>query len=123
MIWLYIILANLLVQIPNIIAIKYFGHSMTLKDAFKLASFTIPIGFFASTCFTLYFSRASELLSYPIMNLINIGVNVLVGFLVGFFVLKSTDGHWIDYIGVCFILSGVLMIIYKARILSFIGML
>jgi hypothetical protein len=118
MTWFYIILANLLVQIPNILAIRLFGHDITYMSAIKLGFCVIPIGFIASICFTLYFTRSTATIDYAIVNMINIGINIIIAFCVGIFILKSNQLHWLDYAGVIFIVVGIIIIIFKNTILK-----
>jgi hypothetical protein len=113
MIILYIFLANILIQIPNVIGILYFTDRLSISNIALINLCAIPISFVASCLFVLYYMKGISAFSYPILVLMNVGATLFVGFIVGIFILKNQTFSVHDFIGFGLISIGALVIIFK----------
>lgn len=110
-------MANLLIQVPNIIGILYFSDNMTMATVAKINIITLPLSFTASCLFVMYFMKGVANFSYPILVLMNICATLFVGIIIGVFVLKNQTFNVLDIVGFFIILIGILIIIFKDSLL------
>lgn len=113
---LYIFMANLLIQIPNVIGILYFSDRMTFSNIALINICAIPVSFFASCLFVLYYMKGISTFSYPMLVLMNVGATLFVGFVIGIFILKNQTFSINDLIGFGLITIGALIIIFKKTV-------
>lgn len=116
MIFFYLFLANLLVQIPNVIGILYFSNKMTTTNMIYLSLATFPVVLGGSFLFILYYMKGSFSFSYPMLVIFNVGITIFVGFLMGVFVLKNQTYSIYDLIGFTLIALGVLLVVFKKQL-------
>lgn len=114
---LYVLLANILVQIPNIVALLYFSDKNTFNNIIWVNFITLPFLFGASCLFVLYYIKGSLIFSYPMLVLMNIGVTLFVGFILGLFVLKNQTFSLNDFFGFILIIAGILIVVLKKKVI------
>lgn len=118
--FLWLVVATVFVQVPNLLGIQsqHEDGVLTLVDALKIAAFTIPLTFIATTGFTIYYGRGNQFFSYPAMVIYaHIGA-LAVGILIQVFILKAKETNAIELAGLAICVVGLAISIYSKEVLE-----
>jgi len=122
MCFIWLIVATVFVQIPNLLGIEnqHQDGVLTFIDAVKIAAFTIPLTFVATTGFTLYYGRGDQYFNYPAMVIYaHIGALGL-GILIQVFILKAKETNAVELAGLGICLAGLLISIYSKELMGLV---
>jgi hypothetical protein len=120
LVWFSIVIATLSIQIPNIWAIKKFEESPSFLTAFYIGLFCIPFGIISTTFYSYYYGFGFQKFSYPILIISAMAFSLLTSFFVQSFILKNKTIIFADYISIFFVISGLMVMIYRTEITQFI---
>jgi hypothetical protein len=111
----FIVLASLLIQIPNIFAMKYLSSSQSSFYALKIAFMTLPTSFIATYAYSMYYGTGISKISYPSLQIIAFGFSMILSIFVHFIFFKNKDIQVLEIIGMIFILIGITLILFKDK--------
>ena len=116
--FIWLLVATIFVQVPNLLGIQnqHQDGVLTFIDAVKIAAFTIPVTFAATTGFTLYYGRGDQYFSYPGMVIYAHICALIVGVLIQVFLLKAKQTNLIEILGLGLCLTGLVISIYSKEI-------
>lgn len=119
-IWLAI--ATVFVQIPNLLGIQGQQEDgvLTLVDALKIATMTIPLTFISTTGFTVFYGRGDQYFNYPAMVIYAHVAALLVGILIQVFLLKAKEVNFVEITGLVICVAGLAISIYSKEVLALI---
>lgn len=119
--WISIILATLIVQIPNIWAIQIFEKDPSFKQALIVGVWFIPFSIFSTAFFAYYYGMAfHKHISYPVIAVAAYGVSMVCSIVIQQFILKNKTILTVDYVGMFFMILGLLIIIFRTNINNWI---
>jgi drug/metabolite transporter (DMT)-like permease len=111
---IFIFLASIAIQVPNILAMKYFlGESSMSIKALKISLYTIPFSIIVSYSYAMFYGEGISKLSYPTLQVIAFSGMLIMSMLVQAFLLKNKDIQASELIGMLFVLVGISIIIFK----------
>lgn len=110
MIVIFALMAAMVTQTSNFIAVKLFDPSEPLLSALKIAVFTLPLAFMTTIFFNIYYGSGHLSFSYATLNVIAIGLAICFGFVVHL-MLGSKPISSYELIGCGFIIAGAALII------------
>ena len=113
MLFLFVVIATVFIQIPNVLAIKAFDGDPSFKHIFMLTLICLPATFFSSLFFNLYYGKGYEFYSYPVIAVMAYGTGLITTSLVQVFVLKSKTLNPYEIIGGLIIMFGIALIVSK----------
>lgn len=120
--FIWLVVATVFVQVPNLLGIEnqHEDGLLTLVDALKIAAFTLPLTFIATTGFTLYYGRGDQYFSYPAMVIYAHICALMIGILIQVFLLKNKETNIVEItgLGICFL--GLVISIYSKEVLALI---
>lgn len=119
--FIWLIIATILVQIPNLLGIQSQHEDGVLKvmDAIKIAAITVPATFTATTGFTLFYGRGEQYFSYSSMVIYAHVVALAVGILIQVYLLKNRETNVIELVGLGLGLVGIVIAVYSKDILNY----
>lgn len=106
-IFISIMLATLCIQIPNIWAIEYFKIHSDISGAIKIAAYTLPAGFLATTGYVYFYGKGAMLISYPVLVIIAYGVSLITACLLQVIIFRNFEFSPPELLGASFILIGL----------------
>lgn len=113
-IWLSLFFATLIIQLPNLYAIKIFEKDPSLKQCFIIGLYFLPLSIISTAFFSYYYGMASNNnISYPVIAVSAVGLNMLFSFLIHHFLLHNKEILFIDYIGIFALSLGIFIIIFR----------
>lgn len=115
-IYISILLATVLVQIPNVIAVGKIDNSSTLGSCIWIALMSAPISVAATTFFSYYYGKGTASMSYPALSTMALGLSLITSMCVHGFILKSKPISVFDTLGVSMIVIGFLVINFQSRL-------
>lgn len=118
--FLWLALATLFVQVPNLLGIheQHQDGVVSLVDALKIAGMTLPLIFMATTGFAIYYGRGEKFFSYPAMVIYAHICALIIGILIQVFILKVKETNAVELIGVGICLAGLGISIYSKEIMA-----
>lgn len=121
--FLWLLVATVFVQVPNLLGIhdQHQDGALTVLDAAKIAAVTVPLTFFATLGFTLYYGRAERFFSYPAMVIYAHIAALIVGILIQVFILKAKQTNLVELAGLVICVGGLLISVYSKNILHWLG--
>lgn len=118
MLWIYITIATLAIQIPNIWAIQKFNEEPSFKTTLYIALACLPASFIANVCYSNYYGNGFFKYSYPNLAVIAYGFSFFIAFVVQFFILKSKELHTIDFISFFIVFLGIGLSIFRENFIK-----
>lgn len=120
--FVWLVVATVFVQVPNLLGIHDHQQDGALDvwTALKIALFTIPLTFIATTGFTLYYGRAEQHFSYPAMVIYAHVAALVIGIIIQVGILKSKETNVLEIAGLCICMFGLVISIYSKPILSWL---
>lgn len=118
--FLWLILATLCVQVPNLLGIhqQHQDGLVSLVEAMKIAGMVLPLIFIATTGFTIYYGRGEKFFSYPAMVIYAHICALIVGILIQVIILKAKETNVVELVGIGVCIAGLMMSIYSKQILA-----
>lgn len=110
MVVIYALMAAIVTQTSNLIAVKLFDLNQPVFSALKIACYTLPLAFMATIFFNMYYGSGHSSFSYSTLNVIAIALSVSIGVLVHL-ILGSKPLSFYEIIGCSFIVIGVAVIV------------
>jgi drug/metabolite transporter (DMT)-like permease len=95
--------------------INYFSTSPEWRSAFVIALACIPASVIATACYSYYYGKGYELLSYPIMSVMAYGFSLLTSLAVQTLILRSKTIQPYEIAGSLLIISGLLLIVFLKK--------
>lgn len=119
-IWLTLLIATLCIQVPNIWAINKFATEPSFKSAVIIGLLTLPASLIANICYSYFYGMGFTKYSYPVMAVSAYAVSLIVAFTVQQLILKNKEIIFADFISITFIILGLITMIYRKEINSFL---
>lgn len=118
--FIWLVVATVFVQVPNLLGIhdRQQDGTLDILTAAKIALFTIPLTFIATTGFTLYYGRAEQHLSYPAMVIYAHIAALFVGICIQVGILKSKETNVLEIAGLLICILGLVLSVYSKTILA-----
>ncbi len=116
--WFSIILATILIQIPNLLAISYFNNNPAFYTSLKIAFFCIPTSFLSTACYSYYYGIGYSNLSYPSLSVAAYGISLLSSITIQFILLRNKTFHFVDILSIILVLLGLLVFIFRDEIIT-----
>lgn len=105
--FLWLLLATIAIQIPNLLSMqKAVVSQLTIIDAAKIALLTLPVTFFATIAYTLFYGNGSSNMSYPAMSIYAKIAALIAAIIVQVYFLKSRDLSWLECFGLALCVVG-----------------
>lgn len=115
----WLLVATVFVQVPNLLGIdRQQNGDLDVWGATKIAFFTIPLTFVATTGFTLYYGRAEQYFSYVGMIIYAHVAALVVGILIQTGILKSRPMNAVEIIGLLICILGIALSVCSKPILA-----
>lgn len=118
MVWLFLFLGTILVQIANVWAIKEFDANNGLFSALKIAMITLPATFLATACFSCFYGISGKTYNYPMIAISAYGFSLMVSTLSQYLFLESKQYTWVDIVAMVMVVIGLLLSVFKSNILA-----
>lgn len=120
--FVWLVVATVFVQVPNLLGIhdRQQDGALDAWTALKIAFFTIPLTFIATTGFTLYYGRAEQHFSYPAMVIYAHVAALVIGIIIQVGILKSKETNILEITGLCICMLGLMLSIYSKPIISWL---
>lgn len=120
--FLWLIFATLCVQAPNLLGIheQHQDGLVSFVDALKIAGMTLPLIFFATTGFAIYYGRGNQFFSYPAMVIYAHIAALIAGIAIQILILKTKETNIVELIGVGVCCLGLAISIYSKEILALV---
>lgn len=116
LIWFFVIIATLAIQIPNIWAISKFASEPSVKTAFYIAFMCLPASLISNAGFAYFYGAGFERYSYPVMAVGAYGISLMVAFVVQSIILKEKSILAADYVSMALVLSGLAVMVFREAI-------
>lgn len=112
----FLILGTILVQVPNVWAIKELGPGDGFTKALLIATKTLPFTFLATACYAYFYSVGGGVFSYPVIAISAYGSSLIIAFLMQHLFLKDKYISVVDLFALGLVVIGLLVMIFKAQI-------
>jgi hypothetical protein len=116
MIWFWLVIATLAIQIPNLWAMSRFATDPSFKTAVIIGFFCLPASWVTTVGFAYYYGIGFAKYSYPTMVVAAFGLGIIIAYAIQAWVLKSKAVLWVDYLSITLILIGVLAMIFRTEL-------
>lgn len=118
--FVWLLVATVFVQVPNLLGIhdRQQDGALDVWTAAKIALFTVPLTFIATTGFTLYYGRAEQHFSYPAMVIYAHVAALIIGIVIQVIILKSKETNILEVAGLGICVFGLVLSIYSKPILA-----
>ena len=118
--FLWLALATLCVQVPNLLGIheQHQDGLVSLVDALKIVGMSLPLIFIATTGFAIYYGRGDTFFSYPAMVIYAHIFALIVGVVIQVFILKAKETNVVELVGIGVCITGLVMSIYSKQIMA-----
>lgn len=118
--FLWLALATLCVQVPNLLGIheQHQDGMVSLADALKIAGMALPLIFIATTGFSIYYGRGDKFFTYPAMVIYAHIFALIVGVVIQVFILKAKETNVVELVGIGVCIAGLVISIYSKQIMA-----
>lgn len=118
--FVWLLVATVFVQVPNLLGIhdRQQDGVLDVWTAAKIALFTVPLTFIATTGFTLYYGRAEQHFSYPAMVIYAHVAALIIGIVIQVIILKSKETNILEVAGLGICVFGLVLSIYSKPLLA-----
>lgn len=115
--WMNIVFATILIQIPNLIAISKFSNGETsFTGALYIGLISAPTAILSTSFYSYYYGAGNLKYSYPMLSVCAYGISLITSFLIHHFYLKDRELFMSDYFSILFVLIGLLIMIFRENI-------
>jgi hypothetical protein len=119
-IFLSIVVATMLVQVPNILGISI-KEGFTLIDAAKIAVYTLPLTFTATVLYIYYYTKGFEIFDYPSLMILAQITALLFAFSIQVVFFKYKNINFVEITGLIIAILGANLVIFNKEIYSLIN--
>lgn len=117
-----ITVATILTQIPNLLGVNN-AQNLTFLYALKISLITLPITFFATALYTIFYGKGAIYFSYPSLAIIAKVFALLSALIINVYIIKTKSVNIVEVFGFIIALIGTFLIIYNEKINNFINQL
>lgn len=117
---LSIIIATILIQIPNLIGVSQ-QQELNWVESFKISFYSLPLIYIATACYTFFYGKGSLYYSYPSLSIMAKILTIFTAIIIQVYFLKNRDTNIVEVLGVIFAIIGTTIIIYNKEIIKILN--
>lgn len=98
------------------------GNELTLWKAAQISFLTLPVGYLATLCFTLFYGRGHLYMSYPTLSIMAKVAAIAAALVIQIWWLNNRNTNLVEVTGVIIAVAGTTIAIFHKEITTSLGL-